>query len=465
MLINWHDLGSSRADAADGASVDIAGFAVTPLPSAHATHFMLTAEQGCCPGCLPRDRSASVEVFARAPMPLGGRCLRLTGTWRVQRNDPGGWRYQLLGARPLEPAGWASVTRRRMLAGGPLMCLAACANTPAAGQQRQDAARTALQAAPSVDIHSHAGGIASTLRMRSGRAFDAVAEPMRQGSMAVICHAVVSDGPTHRVMADGRIHPYRQPDPGELYQYAQLAFGRVHALAKEQGLTIIRSAADLRAAKAGTASTIISAEGADFLEGQVDRVDEAHAKWDLRHLQLTHYRVNELGDIQTEPPEHDGLTDTGAEVVRRCNRLGIVVDVAHGTYDLVKRAASVTTRPLVLSHTSLSDSPLRYSRRISAAHARLIASTGGVVGVWPPESEFSSFTAMAAGMARLVDVVGIDHVGLGSDMRGLVGPSILPDYDRLPGLAEALIGAGFSVTDTTKLLGGNYVRVFEATVA
>ena len=113
----------------------------------------------------------------------------------------------------------------------------------------------------------------------------------------------------------------------------------------------------MRAARAGTASTIISAEGADFLEGHLDRVDEVHANWALRHLQLTHYRVNELGDIQTEPPVHGGLTDFGADVIRRCNRLGIVVDVAHGTYDLVRRAASVTTKPLVLSHTSLADSP------------------------------------------------------------------------------------------------------------
>ncbi len=60
----------------------------------------------------------------------------------------------------------------------------------------------------------------------------------------------------------------------------------------------------------------------------------------------------------------------------------------------------------------------------------------------------------------MVDVVGIDHVGLGSDMTGLVGPSIFPGYDQLPGLSEALIGAGFSIADTTKLLGGNYVRVF-----
>lgn len=64
-------------------------------------------------------------------------------------------------------------------------------------------------------------------------------------------------------------------------------------------------------------SAIIAAEGADFLEGQPDRVDEAYRRWALRHLQLVHYRVNELGDIQTEPPVHGGLTATGAEVIRR----------------------------------------------------------------------------------------------------------------------------------------------------
>jgi len=263
-------------------------------------------------------------------------------------------------------------------------------------------------------------------------------------------------------MPDGLIHAYRQPNPGELYQYTQLAFGRVHELARDQGLAIVRNAADLRAAKT---SAIISSEGADFLEGNIDRVDEAYAKWSLRHLQLTHYRVNELGDIQTEPAVHGGLTDFGAEVIRRCNRIGIVVDVAHGTYDLVSRAASVTTKPLVLSHTSYADNPGWYSRRISAGHARLIASTGGVIGVWPPQAYFPTLTALAAGMARLVDIVGIDHVGLGTDMTGLVGPSVLGDYGQLPGLAEALIGVGFNVTDTAKILGGNYARVFEASMA
>ena len=68
-----------------------------------------------------------------------------------------------------------------------------------------------------------------------------------------------------------------------------------------------------------------SAEGADFLEGRLERLEEAHRLHHLRHLQLTHYRVNELGDIQTTLPVHGGLTAFGAEIIRACNRLGIVV--------------------------------------------------------------------------------------------------------------------------------------------
>ena len=180
-----------------------------------------------------------------------------------------------------------------------------------------------------------------------------IAEPMADGGMAAVCFAIVSDSPCHRVEADHRIHPYRSPDPGELYAWSQRAFARLHALIDQDRLAVITNAATLAAARGGTPSAIVAAEGGDFLEGKPDRVDEAYERWQLRHLQLTHYRVNELGDIQTEAPEHGGLTDTGAEVIRRCNARGLVVDVAHGTFDLVKRAASVTTKPLVLSHTSL----------------------------------------------------------------------------------------------------------------
>ena len=196
----------------------------------------------------------------------------------------------------------------------------------------------------------------------------------------------------------------------------------------------------------------------------LDRVDEAYETQALRHLQLTHYRVNELGDIQTAASVHGGLTDFGAAVIGRCNTLGIVVDVAHGPYDLVKRAAAVTTKPLVLSHTSLSDSPGPRSRRITADHARLIAGTGGVIGIWPPSTEFPDMASLAAGMARMVDVVGVEHVGLGSDMLGLLVPAIFSSYRQLPMLAAALRQAGFQPAELAKLLGGNYARVFKASL-
>lgn len=441
ILRRWESLNT-----ADGEVVTLSGYPVAPAGTREATRFLLTQEPGCCPGCAPRDPRGSVEIEASSPVSVRSGAICLSGVWRA------GAGYRLEDARLRAPAGWARVTRRRALIGGPLMCLAAGA-----------VAEPAVNMGTTVDLHSHAVGIASTTRMHSGSAFGPVSEPMRKGGMAVACLAVVSDGPTHKLV-NGRLHPYRDPDPGELYTYGQLTFGRLHGMIQAQGLTIITSVPGMRAAKAGVPSVVVAAEGADFLEGQPDRVNEAYAKWSLRHLQLTHYRVNELGDIQTEPPVHGGLTDTGAEVIRRCNRLGLVVDVAHGTFDLVKRAASVTTKPLVLSHTGLSERPRPFSRWVTSDHARLVAGTGGVIGIWPPAETFQTLDALAIGMARMVDAVGVDHVGLGSDMRGLVGPSIFPDYDALPGLTEALFRAGFGAVDVGKVLGGNYVRVFQACV-
>ena len=125
---------------------------------------------------------------------------------------------------------------------------------------------------------------------------------MREGGLAVACLAIVSDSPTHRVTPEGRIRPFRDPLPGELAAYAQRGFERLHATVAAQGLGIVRTAADLRAATSDQPSVIVAAEGADFLEGRLEYLELAYSKAALRHLQLTHYRVNELGDIQTEAP-------------------------------------------------------------------------------------------------------------------------------------------------------------------
>jgi len=444
MRLSWRDLGTKRADAAGGKTVEIVGWPLTALQAKTADYFLLTSEPNCCAGCVPANRSAVIEVFARTPIDFTDSALHLAGTWHVVTDDPSGWRYQLRGAHAI-----GGLKRRRLLAASSLLCLP----IPAMAQP---------VTGTTIDIHSHAGKILYVNSQGGNEPFSPVAEPMRQGGMAVICLAIVADSPTTQT-TDGRIRPYRNPKPGELYAHGQRAFARLHRLAQEQRLTIVRDVAGLRAARSEQPSIIVSSEGGDFLEGQADRVDEAYRRWQLRHLQLTHYRPNELGDIQTEPAEHGGLTEAGAEVIRRCNKLGIVVDVAHGTYELVKKAAAVATKPLVLSHTSLASRPTPWTRRILPDHARAIADTGGVVGVWPNLAYFGTYASFADGFAKMVDVVGIDHVGLGTDQLGLPSGSTMPSYADFPQLAAAL-RARFNAEETAKLLGGNYQRVFAASL-
>jgi len=312
----------------------------------------------------------------------------------------------------------------------------------------------------SVDLHSHAGRVT-----RRNTPFEPVAAPMRAGGLSALCLAIVADSPVTRLLPEGRIQQVRQPASGELAAWGETAFARAHELIADQGLATITTLAELDACRTSGPGAIVTSEGADFLDGALMRLDAAYHGHRLRQLQLAHYRVNELGDIQTESPVHDGLTAFGTDVVRACNRLGIVVDVAHGTYELVKQAAAVTTRPLILSHSSLADLPRVRSRLISPEHARIVAATGGVVGVWPARFVFADRAAFAAGIARMVDVVGIDHVGIGTDMLGLPTGSVYDDYSQLPAVAASLRDAGLDPTGVAKVLGGNYRRVFAAVTA
>jgi membrane dipeptidase len=462
MRLDWADLGTSRAEAVDGRPVEIVGWPMTALPADEAGYFLLTPEPMCCQGCLPGNPLACVEVYASAAVALHNGALRLRGRWRVLTDDPMGWRYQLVDAQPVDaiPAGAPPVgglKRRNMLMAGALLCAA----TPAPAFA-QAPARPSTAGKPAIDMHSHAGSILFVNKDNGNAPFTPVADPMRQGGMAVICLAVVTDSPTSRI-EQGRIRPFRTPKPGELYAHAQRAFARLHSLVQAQGLGIIKDSAGLRAATSTSPSVIVSSEGGDFLEGQIDRIDEARERWSLRHLQLTHYRPNELGDIQTEPAVNNGLTPIGVEAIRRCNRLGVVVDVAHGTYELVKKAAAATTKPLILSHTSLTERPVAWTRRITPDHARAIASTNGVIGIWPPAAYFHDIAALADGIAHMADIVGPLHVGLGTDMMGLVGPSTFDSYALLPWLSDAL-RRRFNADETANILGGNYQRVFEASL-
>ncbi|MCO6417584.1 membrane dipeptidase [Siccirubricoccus sp. KC 17139] len=421
-----------------------------------AHRLLLTEDALCCAGCRP-DPARTVLVESEAPLEVPAGRLRFAGTW----HPAAPWRGRLAGARLLglaeAPGPWL---RRRSLLGAalPLACVAAlpgCATPAPPGPT----AEALLARATPADLHSHAGRVILS-RMRQ-RPLEPVAAPMREGRMRLVALAMVADTPVTHVTPDNRIAPFRPPAPEELAAHGEAAFARLHALVAAQGLAVVRDRPGLAAALAPGAgpAVVVAAEGADFLEARLEGLERAFATHGLRHLQLVHYRVNELGDIQTEPPEHQGLTAFGAEVVRACNRLGVVVDVAHASFATVQRAVEVAAKPVVLSHTSLTNRPGPRSRQITADHARLVARTGGVIGIWPPSTIFPTLRAYAEGMARAADVVGARHVGLGSDMLGLLSPACFGDYRETPALAAALLKVGFSTDEAAGVLGGNYARV------
>ena len=239
---------------------------------------------------------------------------------------------------------------------------------------------------------------------------------------------------------------------------------------------------DLQAAHDNSQPTIVqTVEGSHFIEGRLDRVEEAY-KRGLRHLQLLHERddvVSPLGDTNTTPAHLGGLTAFGAEVVKECNRLGIVVDLAHASHETVLGALKVARQPLIVSHTSLDSrtggnprmTEMMKPRLISKEHAKVVADAGGVVGVWTKLAD--SLKEFVESIKAMVDAVGIDHVGIGTDTDLLSSREGQGTNKAYPGLTggffHAAVGEmllqGFTPDDIGKVGGGNFCRVFAKVTA
>jgi len=346
-----------------------------------------------------------------------------------------------------------------MLAGG----LSPRGSTAAAQTaETTSAALDVLRKSISIDVHTHGGttGITSKAPPNGD-----LAKGMRAGSLAVACLADVPDGPILGRNAAGALAAVRTPVSGQLYQHHLERLDWMDEMVTNHGLRRALSAADLEAAHAaGQPSIVGDIEGLDFLETKLERLEEAHQRG-VRHLQLVHYAPNDIGDFQTGAVTHRGLTPFGADVIRACDRLGFVCDVAHATEDTVKQAVKVATKPLLLSHTALSGSRAMGSttalagRQISPDHARAIAETGGSVGIW---HFFSSLDKYVDGLKEMAEVVGVDHVCVGTDQQ--VAPGSVQDYAQWVQLVAAMLRGGFSSEEIGKIAGGNYVRIFRAAV-
>ena len=269
-------------------------------------------------------------------------------------------------------------------------------------------------------------------------------------------------------------------------------------------IEIATTAADIeRIVKARKIAAFLTVEGGHTIDDDL-RVLRMYYQLGIRSMTLTHSRNNNWADSSTDKPVHNGLTDFGKEVVREMNRLGMVVDVSHVADKTFYDALEVTTKPVMLTHSSMraiSDVP----RNVTDEMLWALAKNGGVVGITFGEGFvnskdvealrsaieiettapvmtgrtlddyaaqdvrklFGTRVKVAATVEDVADhidhavkVAGIDHVGIGSDFDGVSGPpNGLDDVSKMPALVEVLLERGYSDRNLKKILGGNTLRV------
>src|SRR5262249_52440017 len=264
------------------------------------------------------------------------------------------------------------------------------------------------------------------------------------------------------------------------------------------------TAADIeRIVKAHKISAFLTIEGGHTIEDDL-RVLRMYYRLGIRSMTLTHARNTNWADSSSDTPAHNGLTDFGKEVVREMNRLGMIVDLAHVSDKTFYDALAVTTKPVIVSHSSMraiSNVP----RNVSDEMVRALANNGGVVGInfgmgfinpkdaeklksaTITEAEAPSLTGKALDayaaenaqelFAKRVSVVatvedvadhvdhavkiaGIDHVGIGSDFDGIAATANgLEDASKMPALIAVLLKRGYAESELKKILGDNVLRV------
>jgi membrane dipeptidase len=297
-----------------------------------------------------------------------------------------------------------------------------------------------------------------------------LARRMADGKATLVAWSLVGDllwmQPTPRGLKQKSV-----PKAGETLAWFQRDLARIKAYLAEQNLKIVRTPADVELALKGEPHVVLSVEGASFLDDDLAQVQAAY-ELGIRHIQLVHYINNAIGDFQTEAPRHNGLSDFGKKVVEECNRLGILIDLAHCSDAAVSQALAISKVPMVWSHSSVTrdakpnwSMPAWRARQLSLDGAKAIAAKGGVVGLWALRTDVgSSLEGYANRLAEMADWLGEDHVAFGTDMNGLVGPAI-GNYTDLRRVVDYWERRGMSESRVRKLAMENYARVLRQALA
>jgi len=312
---------------------------------------------------------------------------------------------------------------------------------------------------PRIDLHGHAGRcfLAGLPAGRSTLGTASVADALRAArtaGMTAVNLSAVADFAVLRPDGKHGLRAHRDFRAGEAYADYRRQLDGIRAAAAEAGTGIATSAADLeRAARDGSTAVLLGCEGGDFLEGDLGRLGEARADG-VTVLTLVHYRVNELGDVQTEAPVHGGLSRFGRDVVAECNRLGIVVDCAHATFATTMAVLDASSQPVIISHGQLGHAEAGHPRLMTAEHAAAVAEAGGLTGGWPCGFTSRSMDDFGTEILRLAEAAGPGHVALGTDLDGNYKP-VLTSYDQLDEVASLLRDRGLPAAHVGRVLGGN----------
>lgn len=213
--------------------------------------------------------------------------------------------------------------------------------------------------------------------------------------------------------------------------------------------------ADRRAGKA-VVGGVLSLEGAQALEGKLSNVDRLYDAG-FRVIGLAHFFDNQAAG-SAHGKTGEGLTPFGRQLIPALEARGMIVDLAHASPRTLDDVATIATRPFIVSHTGVRatcDSP----RNLTDAQLRKVAASGGVVGIgyWKVATCGTDARAVARSVKHAIDVIGAEHVALGSDFDGAVAMPF--DVTGVPMLLDALRAEGLSEEQLRLVIGENVVRV------
>ena len=313
-----------------------------------------------------------------------------------------------------------------------------------------------VAASITLDMHCHANTIGGG---RFPQIDSAVPENMKAGGVDCGIIAARGDYPVIRRDSAGQRFEQRPPKTGELFERTNEQIDHLIAAAKNPVLAIARSPEDVYAAKkAAVPAAMLAIEGGDPLEGDLSRIQSFYDRG-VRVIQLMHFRINEIGDIQTAAPKHNGLTSFGLAAVLEMNRVGMIIDTAHCAPATLHGVLRRSRQPVILSHTGPAALRKRL-RHLDDDGLLAVAKQNGIVGVWPALRQRDTFENFLQAIEYVQSRIGVEHVGIGTDVHGLRGATAVPSHRSFPLIAAGLLRRGHSESDVAKIIGGNCMRLF-----